>query len=340
MIKSIYRLFRKILPKNLKSTMTKLVYIFSGKPFVKKDNIPVKNKFPGGDFKGGMIISADFELGWAWRYSKTRPFPDKMSAIARENFPEIIDILDKYNIPITFATVGHLFLDSCKKGDHDWMEKIPYFDDHWKYTEGNWFDCDPHSNWEEAKHWYAPDLIKMIQNAKVNHELATHTFTHIDFSDKNCPPQVAEDEIKASIDAMKPYGVRPESIVFPGGTYGNIDVLKKMDFKIYRKNIDVDLAYPFFDEKGLLVTPTSVAFGREHEWTADYYIKRYKKYIDKAIKTGTIAHMWFHPSLDNWTVKEVMPEVFKYASKKRDEGQFWIGTMKDIADHIINTKKS
>jgi len=334
MIRRIYKSVHKKLPLSLKNELTKLVYLFNIKPVVRRENLDIKEKFPGNIFKGGMIISADFELGWAWRYSKTRPFPEKMANVARENFPEIISMLDEHNVPITFATVGHLFLNSCKKGGHDWMQKIPHFDDHWRFTEGDWFDCDPYSNWEDAKHWYAPDLIKMIQNAKVNHEISTHTFSHIDFSDKNCPPQVAEDEIRASIEAMKPFNVRPESIVFPGGTYGNTDVLKKMGISIYRKNTDADLAYPYFDEKGLLVSPTSMSFGKDHNWTSKYYIKLYKKYIDKAIKSGTVAHLWFHPSLDNWTIKNVMPEVLKYASIKRDEGLLWIGTMKEISDHI------
>jgi len=339
MFRSIYKSIRGVMPKSLKSETTKLVFKFSRKPFVKKDSIPLEKKFPGGNYQGGMVISADFELGWAWRYSKTNRYPDKMAAQARLNFPKIIALLDKYNIPITFATVGHLFLESCKNGDHDWMERIPHFDDHWRFTEGDWFDCDPYTHWEKAKHWYAPDLVKMIQEAKVGHEISTHTYTHIDFSDKNCPPQVAEDELKACIEAMKPYGVRPESIVFPGGTFGNTKVLKKLKFKIYRKNTSTDLAYPYFDELGLIVTPTSVGFSRQHNWTSDYYVNRHKKYIDKAIITGTIAHFWFHPSFDEWTLNKVFPEVLKYADKKRQEGKLWIGPMDEIANHILNNEQ-
>ena len=112
-----------------------------------------------------------------------------------------------------------------------------------------------------------------------------------------------------------------------------------MGIKIYRRNVDVDLAYPYYDDKGLLVTPTSMAFAKEHNWSANYYIKLHKSYIDKAIKTGTVAHLWFHPSLDAWTVKNVMPEVLEYAAKKRDENLLWVGTMKEIADHINNKNK-
>jgi len=173
----------------------------------------------------------------------------------------------------------------------------------------------------------------------VDHEISSHTFSHIDFSNKNCPEKVAEDEIKACMEAMEPYGLRPESIVFPGGTWGNIKVLEKYGIKIYRKNTEVDLAYPYYDKFGLLVTPTSAGFSKHHNWSANYYIRRYKTYINKAIKTGTIAHFWFHPSIDELTLKNVFPEVIRYAAEKREKGLLWIGTMKQIADHTNKTNK-
>jgi hypothetical protein len=67
-------------------------------------------------------------------------------------------------------------------------------------------------------------------------------------------------------------------------------------------------------------------------------VQYYKKYIDKAIKTNTIAHFWFHPSFDEWTLNMVLPPILEYAQKKHQEGKLWIGTMKNIADHIIQKK--
>ena len=47
----------------------------------------------------------------------------KKAKQSRENVPVLLKIFEDFNIPITWATVGHLFLESCNKGDHDWMEK-------------------------------------------------------------------------------------------------------------------------------------------------------------------------------------------------------------------------
>jgi peptidoglycan/xylan/chitin deacetylase (PgdA/CDA1 family) len=251
----------------------------------------------------------------------------------------MLKLFEEYDIPITWATVGHLFLSTCKKGDHDWMHRIPYFENrNWKFGKGDWFDCDPYSSWEKASSWYAPDLIEKILNSKVKHEIGCHTFTHIDFSDKNCPPEVAEDEIKACIEVANKWGLSLKSMVFPGGTYGNINILKKYGFQIYRRNINYDLAYPFKDEVGIIISPTSTSFGNNNfEWTVSYFIRRFKMYIDVSIKNQVVCHIWFHPSIDTWFLKNIMPEVLRYAAQKRTEGQLWIGTMEQIAEQIQKT---
>lgn len=331
---TINKIYKK-LPEGVKTKISHINYFLSGKPKYRKDNI-TKQKFPG-NYKGGIILTADFELGWALRYSKTGADPVEYAMRERHNVPVILDQARKYNIPITWATVGHLFLEKCEKGDHDWMARLPHFDDHWKFMEGDWFDCDPYSYWEDAKAWYAPDLIRKIIDEKVAHEIACHTFSHIDCSDKNCPPQVIDDELKAFKQITEKWNLQAmKSIAFPGGTAGNFKTLDKYGIRIYRRRFkDFELAYPFKDEIGLLVTPTgpNITIGYK-SWTPEYVFSRFKKGIDKAIRTGTILHIWFHPSqpTDNFT--DLMPLIFEYANKRREEGDLWIGTMGDIADYI------
>jgi len=338
-MKQLYSNIRKKIGKKYQGILAKLAFTILNKPIVKKDSIDPAKKFPGGE-KGGLIISADFEMAWAWRYTKTGSDHIQKGKIERDNFPKIIKVLEDFNIPITFATVGHLFLESCKKNDHDWMARIPHFDDHWKFTKGDWYDHDPYSNYEDAPEWYAPDLIQMIIDSKVEHEIGTHTFSHIDFSYKNCPPEVADDEIKACKIAAERYGINLESIVFPGGTWGNIETLKKHNFTIYRKREDFELAYPYRDKLGLLVTTSSgtLEYNLKYGWSPEYYVNRLKKYIDKAIMTNTIAHLWFHPSLDPFILKNIFPPILKYASEKRKAGNLWIGPMNKIAAHINNSR--
>jgi peptidoglycan/xylan/chitin deacetylase (PgdA/CDA1 family) len=249
----------------------------------------------------------------------------------------MLRLLNDYKISITWATVGHLMLDKCNYDDHDWMRRIPHFDHPWNFTHGDWYDHDPHSDWKLAPEWYASDLVEQIVNSNINQEIGCHTFSHINCSDKNCPSGVLEDEIEAYIKASKRYTIKLDAFVFPGGTFGNFPVLKKHGFKIYRIDSKYKLAFPYRDSLGMLCTVSSYAFGEKGlGYSKEYSINKFKRFIDKAIKTGTVAHFWFHPSMDDFTLNNVLPSVLNYAAKKRDEQKLWIGTMGEIASHINN----
>ncbi len=326
------RLIRKIYNiKFIHKHLSKCLFVLKNRPTAVSD---IQNR----DFsaKSTFIISADFELGWAFRYSKQNPYPEKISQRARENFSFLLKIFEDYSIPITWATVGHLFLKVCKKGEHDWMHRIPYFENrNWLYNKGDWFDCDPYTNWNKAKTWYAPDLIESILKSKVKHEIGCHSFSHIDLTYNNCPQEVADDEVKACVNAAREWGIKLQSFVFPGGTYGNFEVLKKYGFTSYRRTLKYELMSPFTDRNGLIVIPVSTGLGNNNlGWNSEYFIKRYKKYIDRAVKTGTVCHFWFHPSIDEWFLHNVFPEILRYADEKREEGKLWIGTMNQLANQI------
>ena len=337
-MRDLYQKVRDAMPKPVQSAMSRMVYALTSKPYVRKDNLDLQQKFPG-TFTGGMVISADFELAWAWRFAKQTNDPFRQgiekARQARENFPVLIKLCETFGIPVTWATVGALFLKQTNKETFEPMTRIPHFENvNWRFDQGDWYDGIPRTSWEKAKEWYAPDLIESLLSSGVNHEIGCHTFSHIDFTDNHCPAQVAEDEIRACIEAAKPYGIKLESFVFPGGTLGNFSILKKHGIQIYRKSMGYDLGYPFIDETGLIVTDRGECLeGREdHGWSDQYILKRFKKNIDKAIKTGTIVHFWFHPSMNPHPLQRLLPELFKYAAEKREKGQLWLGTMKQILD--------
>ena len=76
-------------------------------------------KFIPGGYKSVLILYADFELAWAWRFSKSDNNPvqksEKLAAVERKNIPKILDGCEEFGIPVTWATVGHLFLNSCSR---------------------------------------------------------------------------------------------------------------------------------------------------------------------------------------------------------------------------------
>ncbi|MBM3434810.1 MAG: hypothetical protein FJY07_01175 [Bacteroidetes bacterium] len=318
--------------------LSKLVFLLPWMPLTKKEFTTRQQRFPGGE-KGGMIISADFEMAWAYRYSLKNKEYLVLSRRERKNIPIILKLLNNNKISITWATVGHLMLDHCKPNDHDWMRRILHFNQPWNFVEGDWYDHDPHSHWKQSPEWYAPDLIEQIINSDVKQEIGCHTFSHIDCSDKNCLPGVLEDELKACVQASKKYNLILDSFVFPGRTFGNYQVLKNQGFKIYRIDSKYKLAYPYRDSHGMLCTISSYAFGEKGlGYSKEYSVFKFKRYINKAIRSGTIAHFWFHPSMDEFTLKNIFPEVLKYASEKRNKQELWIGSMGEIASYINKNK--
>src|SRR5258708_3834045 len=163
-------------------------------------------QYPEGR-RAAVVVSADLELAWAWRWARgiTDPaaYAHQRAIQGRRNLGPVLDLCDRYELPVTWATVGHLFLDSCTRTDgriHSDIPRVPYFaNDLWSYHAGDWFDHDPglqDPSEPEWSIWHGPDLIRNILARPTRHEIGCHTFSHTVFSDRICPPEVAEAELK------------------------------------------------------------------------------------------------------------------------------------------------
>ena len=335
-IRKIYQKFYSKCSPVVKGGLTGLVAKMPGKPSVKPCSVPVSERFPNG-YKGALIISADFEMAWAWRYASSGTDPVDMGLRERGNVPAILQMLDEYHVPVAWATVGHLFLESCicyAGRPHPELSRIPYFTNKvWRYESGDWYDHDPCTSVDQDTAWYAPDLVKAIMIAGAGHEIACHSFSHLDCSDINCPAEVMEDEIRECVRLAKEFGVELKSMVFPGGTNGNYDILKKYGFTNVRLNTSYDMYYPEKDSSGLWLLPSSSSIDNHgFGWSAKKYQEYYARYLCKALSGKTVCHLWFHPSIDSFCLNEILPAVLSEVRKRADEGELWITTMAEMAD--------
>ena len=342
-IKTLYSSLYNHAPQWLQNAMTRWVFRYSRKPFIKPCDIPPQTRFPG-TFNGCLIISADFEMAWAWRYSKSGRDPVIMGLRERLNTPILLKLFDRFNIPITWATVGHLFLESCTKVNgkaHSELRRLPHTDNHWKFTSGDWYDHDPCTHWKESPAWYAPDLVDAILQARVKHEIGCHSFSHLHCNERYCPPEVLDDELAYCVSLASEKGITLRSMVFPGGTNGNYQMLRKWGFTNYRYNDpDWDMFYPSKDTFGLWRLPSSESIGADpFDWSLDYRIRRFRAFIDKAIQQHTVCHFWFHPSLDDNARDFVLPGILDYAVRQRDKGNLWCTTMVGLTDFLENHHK-
>ncbi|HOM41746.1 MAG TPA: polysaccharide deacetylase family protein [Bacteroidales bacterium] len=303
-------------------------------------------KYIPEQYKSVIMLSADFELAWAWQYSKLFKDPvreaKKLALRERENIPEILKICDKYNIPVTWATVGHLFLESCNNDNEKAHEKIPrlfhFENDYWKFSGNDWFENDPCSDYLKDPEWYAPDLIKLILNSEVKHEIACHTFSHIDCRDEVCTPELMRAELIECKRLAENWGLELRSFVHPGHTIGNLDVLSEEGFTNFRTNYNNILGFPVKHKNGLWELKQTAEIVFRKGWSIKYHIYRYITIIERALKSRTICVLWFHPSLDPIVVEEIFPEVFSFLNKNRDK--IWITTHSEYVTWLERTSSS
>ncbi|MEN8121651.1 MAG: polysaccharide deacetylase [Bacteroidota bacterium] len=322
----------------MKSYLSKLSFELGRNPKVERRK-DWQNFIPK-PYKAVLIISADFELAWAFRFTKTEKNPVenalKKARLARKNIPGLIELSDKYNIPITWATVGHLFLETCSKNDkiaHSELKRLDYFESpYWKFDKGDWFDADPCTNIESNPEWYAPDLIENIKKSRTKHEFGCHTFSHIDCRESVCSPDVFKSELKECRKLAESKELDLKSFVYPGHTIGNINYLKGLGFSSYRSNFINTLGHPVRRKDGLWEHKSTVEFDIRPNWSMKYHVYRYKKLIDRAIKNNTTCHFWFHPSFSNRFLTEIMPKLFKYMDQKRSD--IWITTMGEYTEWL------
>ena len=287
---------------------------------------------------GAMVISTDFELAWGWRFAKTNIDFITLARRERDNISLLLEIFDMYKIPVTWATVGHLFLERCERAPnglpHPNMPRPPHFvNKWWKFESGDWYQHDPCTDFLRSPEWYAPDLVKKILKAKVKHEIALHSFSHIPFTRDICSKELAEAEIKESIELMRTFGIVPKSMIYPGGFKDYVEILHKFGIIAFRgdhRRRDVEMSYPF-KVKGIWNIPATIGLSARKSWKTSYYVERIKRYIRRAITHGVVFHMWFHPSIESSILRNVLPAILEYADKQRQQGRLWIATMQEIA---------
>ncbi len=319
--------------------------------------------------RGTMVLSLDFELSWG-RFD-VMPL-DKLEAESlkeRRHIRRLLSLMDQYEIPATWATVGHLMLDHCERnhagvahGDH-----TPHAAYSWLPHE--WYRYDPCTAAADAPAWYAPDVVEWIRNAKVRHEIGSHSFGHIYYGDPECTPEMAEADLNAAMAAAQGKGITLNSFVFPRNMVGHLNILHKLGLKSYRGQDPLMRGWgsgpllravhfwhqlwgfppePVRAEEslpGLWNIPGNQFFmpkvGIRKIIPMACQVRRMKAGINQAITRNELYHLWFHPFNLN-DKPDVMfsglERIFQYARRKRDEGVLDILTMGDYVKRLEESK--
>ncbi len=279
--------------------------------------------------RAAVSISADFEMAWAWR-GEGLELARQKAMIERQNIAPILALLEEFAIPITWATVGHLFLDECASGPsgvgHPDMPRPT------KYAwEGDWYVHDPCSNVKKDPLWYAPDLIQQILDDRIGHEIGTHSFSHINFSRQSSTEELVRRELEKCAEVMAPFGLIPRSLVFPHNVmeYSHLATLAACGLTAVRHRDErVRLSYPERTASGVYRIYESMNLR-----VAKYYdyAQKAKIFIDRATERHAAYSIWFHPSDPISVFNNQFRAILRLIDAERRNGRLWVATMHDIA---------
>ncbi len=287
-----------------------------------------------------LTITADFELAWAPRYDHSvtdaYAFAMTLAKQERRNVPGILKACDTFGVPITWATVGHLFLEACSPQDghkHPEIAAVPaYQGPHWNFQGTDWFEYDPCTSLREAPEWYAPDLIQQISSASARHEIGCHTFSHIDCREAVCPPELFKSELKACRKLAEAEGVNLQSFVHPGLTVGHIDILEQEGFTSFQTDPGNILGLPKRRGSRIWELYRTAELEYRPEWGRAYHVQRFRAIVDRAIRSNTVCNFWFHPSFSPRVVEEVLPGLFQHIDQRRED--IWVTTVSEYVNFL------
>lgn len=298
--------------------------------------------------RGSVVISIDAELGWGF-HDLPNP-PRRRVESARYGWRRLHELCEDYEVPATWAVVGHLLLAECD-GSHD-RHPVP----------GDWFKRERNGWADRPDLRFGRDLVQAVDDSAVGHEIGCHTFSHVCFDDDRLDADIVRAELRAASEAAESFGFEYDSFVFPRNAVGYREVLAEQGFSAYRGGgaartglrgqLDkvattvvperLSPSEPYVDEYGLVdVPPTLFLFGFEGPvrqfmdtvWT-DPIVRQATVTIDRAIETDGLVHLWLHPNnLTTLAAVERVRRVFQHIDDRRSDG-LRVETMADVAERV------
>lgn len=318
--------------------------------------------------RGVFIISLDLELAWgSFDIGGLPSFYYKLLQ-TRRVVDTLLSLFHEYQVPATWAIVGHLFLDHCEAVDGVKHPDMPRPTHSW--FKEDWYAYDPASNIETDPLWYGRDIVEKVMVAEPRQDIGSHSFSHVIFGDEGCSPEVAEAEIAKCVALAQEIGIELKSFVFPRSRGGHYQILRKYGFSCYRAprpgwfnafSGQARRLAKFIDD--MLALPPSCATVEEQLpglWgisASAYYrpangfgtiipmasrVHKSIKGIDKAMSTKGVFHLCLHPcSLGVKTEPLVggLQKILQYADEQRQKGKLDLLSMSQLAEHLKASSK-
>ena len=276
---------------------------------------------------GSFVVSLDFELFWGVQDNKSvEKYYDNLYGV-HSAVPRILEEFRKYKIHATWATVGFLFFNSKDELIAFLPDKIPGYINT-KLSPYRHLSSIKSDN-KDNSIYFAQDLVKEVSKS-TNQEIGSHTFSHYCCNEDGQNIEEFASDLQAFNNSSKDINLNVSSLVFPRNQV-NVDYLatcSEFGITSYRGNQDTWLykddnsndslfkrlfrltdSYvnlsgyntyilsKTFDSMPLNIPASQ--FLRPYSNYLKYFdyfkLRRIKKSMTYAAKTGRIYHLWWHP---------------------------------------------
>jgi hypothetical protein len=304
---------------------------------------------------GLLTISVEVELGWGVHDQPERDHLSADGSAERAYLEKLLRKSEVCGVPISFDIVGHLLLNRCA-GIHEGP-----------YPPG-WFDADPGTSGREDPLFYAPETAEQILNSPADHELCTHTFSHL--LCRRAPDELLERELSRAQALHEAIDGPVRSFVPPRHSPPNNDVLRRSGIRTVRQAKTAHSAtiahrfaeltvgpHPQWEPQvvdGVLetygttypsLTARSLPSGQRAQSHPVFglfpvaarqrlHLNYLKRSTRRAIESGTPLHLWCHLfDLSNELQWSVLSSYLEYLSTIPDD-ELRIRTMHDLPDAL------
>lgn len=185
---------------------------------------------------GQFVVSIDHEFAWGYvDYILTEKDKERIRGEV-EIVKRLIALFEKYNIPATWALVGHLIDRGCTWGE-DGKPHPEYPRPISKHERRDWFKNHPPQNEYTDELWYdSHNLASLIRSSSAGHDIATHSYAHILYSEDITSEELIKADVKNLARVHRVHDVPMTSFIFPRNIEGYHRFLKVNGFTNYRGN--------------------------------------------------------------------------------------------------------
>jgi hypothetical protein len=326
------------------------------------------------DFKntGAFVISLDFELMWGVFDKRTiQSYGNNIKGVHKA-IPQVLELLSKYNINATWATVGFIF----NKDKSSLFENLPVIQPQYcneKFSSYKYMKSTTIGNNEtDDPYHFAFTLLEKIKSTP-GQEICTHTYSHYYCLEKGQDSSSFDQDLKMACKLANQEKIKLSSIVFPRNQIEDnyLQICVSNGIKVYRgnelnylqkprSNYQLNLAirllrlldsflkltgHNTFSLKKQSLLPINIPasaflrpFNKTYPVFEKFKIRRIKNSMTYAAKTGTGYHLWWHPHNFGINTSENLKNlesILKHFAFLKKEYGFESYNMKDLGERLI-----